>query len=237
MLHFLSRLIKPVTPLIWIFAAIQLTNSQSLPDSDFQVWNETVLSFPVLKTKDAAGKESDKLSLLVLGVVRLGQNRLYPVDARIGAGFDLKLNKYWSFSPTYVYRRGEPLRDRKEFEHRLRFDVTVGHKWKNFSLKDRSRFEFRLRNSRSDSARYRNKFTFAFPVKRNDKEIFSPFVADEVYYDFTAKEFTTNEISAGVTRKLSKNTSADLFWARRDFSSGQIRSLNAVGVNLKIRID
>jgi hypothetical protein len=215
----------------------QLATSQTLPDSDFQIWNETVLSFPVIKKVDADGKETDKLSLLVLGVVRLGQNRLYPVDARVGAGFDLKLNKYWSFSPTYVYRRGEPLRDRKEFEHRLRFDLTVGHKWKHFSLKDRSRLEYRVRNSRSDSVRYRNKFTFAFPVKVNDKEIFSPFVADEFYYDFTAKDFTTNEISAGITRKLSKNTSADIFWARRDFSSGQIRSLNAIGVNVKIRVD
>jgi hypothetical protein len=237
LLHSLSRLFRPAVVAIATLIAIQSASSQSLPDSDFQVWNETVLSFPVVKTKDSDGKASDKLSLLVLGVVRLGQNRLYPVDARLGAGFDLKLNKYFSFTPTYVYRRGEPLRDRKEFEHRLRFDLTVGHKWKHFSLKDRSRFEFRIRNSRSDSSRYRNKFTFAFPVKKDDKEIFSPFIAEEFYYDFTAKEFSTNEISAGITRKLSKNTSADIFWARRDFSSGQIRSLNAIGVNLKIRID
>ncbi|HEX6280491.1 MAG TPA: DUF2490 domain-containing protein [Pyrinomonadaceae bacterium] len=207
------------------------------PDSDFQVWNETALIFPVVKTKDASGKESDKLSLIVFGSIRLGQNRLFPVDARVGTGFDLKLNKYWSFSPTYVYRRGEPLRNRKEFEHRLRFDVTVGHKWKNFSLKDRSRYEYRIRNSRSDSSRYRNKFTFAFPVRSEGKEIFSPYVSDEVYYDFTAKEFSTNEISAGISRKLSSNTSADFYWLRRDFRSGQIRHFNAVGVNLKIRID
>ena len=83
---------------------------------------------------------------------------------RVAAGFDLKLNKYWSFSPTYVYRRGETLRNQKEFEHRLRFDITVSHKWKKFSLRDRNRLEYRVRHSRSDSVRYRNKFTFAFPV-------------------------------------------------------------------------
>lgn len=237
MINLSSSLNRAVYAIGLLLTFSQLATSQTLPDSDFQIWNETVLSFPVIKKVDADGKETDKLSLLVLGVVRLGQNRLYPVDARVGAGFDLKLNKYWSFSPTYVYRRGEPLRDRKEFEHRLRFDLTVGHKWKHFSLKDRNRLEYRVRNSRSDSVRYRNKFTFAFPVKVNDKEIFSPFVADEFYYDFTAKDFTTNEISAGITRKLSKNTSADIFWARRDFSSGQIRSLNAIGVNVKIRVD
>lgn len=211
--------------------------SQSLPDSDFQVWNETVVSVPVIKTKDAADKESDKLSLLLIGVIRLGQNRLFPVDARVGAGFDLKLNKYWSFHPTYVYRRGEPIRGRPDYEHRLRFDVTVGNKWKHFSLKDRNRVEYRIRHSRADSVRYRNKLTLSVPVMKDDKQLFAKFVSDEVYYDFTAKEFSANEISAGITKKLSKSTSADFFWLRRDFRSGQIRSLNGVGVNLKIRID
>lgn len=218
---------------LFIFAG---TACSQVP-GDFQVWNETTLVFPVLKTKDEKGKDVDRLSLVTFGTLRLGQNRLYPVDTRVGAGFDLRLNKHFSFSPTYVYRRGEALRNRKEFEHRLRFDLTVGNKWKNFSIKDRSRLEYRVRHSRSDSVRYRNKFTFAFPVRHKGKEIFSPFVADEWYYDLTAKEFSTNEISAGITRKITGNTSADFFYVRRDFNSGQIRYLNGVGVNLKIRID
>ncbi|MEQ1764954.1 MAG: DUF2490 domain-containing protein [Pyrinomonadaceae bacterium] len=216
------------------FSAPAVTG-QSL--GDFQIWNETTLLFPVIKETDKDGKESDKLSLLVLGVLRLGQNRLYPVDARIGAGFDLKLNKYWSFTPTYVYRRGEPVNNAKEFEHRLRFDVTVGNKWKNFSLKDRSRVEYRIRHNRDDSVRYRNKFTYAFPVRHNKKEILSPFVSEEVYYDITAKEFSTNEIQAGISRKLSKNVSADFFYIRRDVNSGAIRNINGIGTNIKIRID
>lgn len=220
-----------------VFLVLTIFILPASAQGDFQVWNETTLVFPVVKTKDEKGKDVDKLSVLTFGVLRLGQNRLYPVDARVGAGFDLRLNKYFNFSPTYLYRRGEGLRNRKEFEHRLRFDLTVGNKWKNFSIKDRSRFEYRVRNSRSDSTRYRNKFTFAFPVRHNGKEIFSPFVADEWYYDFTAKEFTTNEISAGITRKLSKSTSADFYYVRRDFNNGQLRYLNGVGVNLKIRID
>lgn len=190
-----------------------------------------------MKTKDKSGNDVDRLSLLTLGTLRLGQNRLYPVDARVGAGFDLRINRYFNFSPTYVYRRDEAVRNRKEYEHRLRFDMTIGNKWKKFSIKDRSRVEFRVRNSRGDSARYRNKFTFAFPVRHKGKEIFSPFVADEWYYDFTAKDFTTNEFSGGISRKLTGNTSADIFYVRRDFNNQQLRYLNGIGVNLKIRID
>ena len=219
-----------------ISAISSIARAQEAP-GDFQVWNETTLVFPVVKVTGDDGKEVDRLSLLVLGTLRLGQNRLYPVDARAGAGLDLRLNKYLNVSPTYVYRRGEALRNRKEYEHRLRFDATIGNRWKNFSIRDRSRLEYRIRNSRSDSVRYRNKFTFAFPVKHKNKEIFSPFIADEWYYDFTAKQFSTNEFNVGITRKLSPNTSADIYYVRRDFKNGQIRYVNGIAVNLKIRID
>lgn len=219
---------------VLVFASLA---AKAQDDTDFQIWNETTLVFPVVKEKDKSGKESDKLSLLVLGVLRLGQNRLFPVDARVGAGFDLKLNKYWSFTPTYVYRRGEAVRNAKEFEHRLRFDLTVGNKWKHFSLKDRSRVEYRIRNNRSDSVRYRNKVTFAFPVHYKKKEIFSPFIADDIYYDITAKEFSTNDFFAGISRKLSKNVSADFFYIRRDYKTGAIRHINGIGSTIKIRID
>lgn len=232
-------LFRPISVVSLCLLVILLSASSihSQDPGDFQVWNETTLVFPILKMTDKNGKDVDRLSLLTLGTIRLGQNRLYPVDARIGAGFDLRLNKYFNLTPTYVYRRGETVRNRKDYEHRLRFDLTVGNKWKNFSIKDRSRIEFRVRHSRGDSARYRNKFTFAFPVRHKDKEIFSPFIAEEWYYDFTAKEFTTNEISAGISRKFTSNTSADIFYVRRDFNNQQLRYLNGIGVNLKIRID
>lgn len=219
---------------IGLFAFV---SSYSQGDTDFQVWNETTLVVPVVKVKDKDGKESDKLSLLFLGTLRLGQNRLFPVDGRAGVGFDLKLNHYWSFTPTYVYRRGEPVRNAKEYEHRLRFDLSVGNKWKHFSIKDRNRLEYRIRHGRDDSVRYRNRITFAFPVKYKQKEIFSPFISEEVYYDITAKEFSTNEIQAGISRKLSNNVSADIFYIRRDNRSGAIRHINGIGTNIKIRID
>ncbi len=238
MKHFSSHIFFTLIATAFILFHTATASAQGI--GDFQVWNETTLVFPVVKETDKDGKQSDKLSLLVLGVLRLGQNRLYPVDARVGAGLDLKLNKYWNFTPTYVYRRGEPFRNVNitEFEHRLRFDLTVGNKWKNFSLRDRSRVEYRIRHNRSDSVRYRNKFTFAFPVRKKQKEIFTPFVSEELYYDITAKAFTTNEIQAGISRKLSKDVSADFFYIRRDvWASGARAHINGIGTNVKIRID
>lgn len=220
-----------------IFLTAKPITAQALPDSDFQVWNETTLTVPLIKQKDDKGKSVDKLSLVILGTLRFGQNRMYPIDRRIGVGLDVRLNNNFTFSPSYYYRHGEDLRNIKEIEHRARFDVTYGRKWKTFAIKDRNRVEYRIRNSRRDTVRYRNKFTFSVPIVKDGKELFAPFIADEFYYDFTVKLFTRNELSVGITRKLNKAVSAEFFYLLRHNRTRVLRTVNAVGVNFKIRID
>ncbi|MEP7147633.1 MAG: DUF2490 domain-containing protein [Acidobacteriota bacterium] len=212
------------------------TAQTTVPESEFQVWNETVFSLPVLRTKDTKGKSVERLSLLLIGSVRLGQNRLVPVDKRIGGGFDLVLNKSFNFSPTYVYVAAQPRRGRHDFEHRIRFDLTYTKKFEHFSIKDRSRIEYRGRNSREDSVRYRNKFTFSYPVKRDGKELFAPFIADEPYYDFAAKHWSRNDLTPGISKKFSNGLSADFFYLWRHNRTGLPADVHAVGVNLKVKL-
>jgi hypothetical protein len=208
----------------------------TVPETDFQVWNETIFSLPVLQTKDAKGKSVDRLSLLLVASLRLGQNRLAPVDERIGGGFDLLLNKNFNFAPTYVYVATQPGRGRRDFEHRIRFDLGYARKFEHFSIKDRNRIEYRVRNSHEDSVRYRNKFTFSVPVNHDGKEIFAPFIADEVYYDFTAKHWSRNDFSPGISKKLTDKLSADFFYLWRHNRSGLPADVHAVGVNLKVKL-
>lgn len=207
------------------------------PESDFQFWNETQLQFPLVKKKDKSGKEIEKISFLITGTLRFGRNWTRFVDERIGFGFDFKVNKYLSLSPAYLYRAEQPYGNRKGFEHRLRFSATLENKWKKFSLKDRNLVEYRLRNSRADSVRYRNKLTLNVPVLKDKKEIFSPFVADEVYYDFHEKEWTRNELSFGITKKFTPKFSADFFYLWRRDRGNILRNINVLGVNFKIKID
>ncbi len=208
--------------------------SSQAPHTDFQIWNETTFVKPILKTKDKKGKDVARLSLLFFGTIRLGQNRAYPVDRRVGAGFDLRLNENFSITPTYLYRGGEPGRGRDEFEHRIRFDLTFSKKFKHVAIKNRDRVEYRARNSRSDVVRFRNKFTFQVPIKKDGAEWFVPFVATEPYYDFSAKSWNAHEFSAGIGKKLSNNVSAEFFYVRRDNRTGAPRHINAVGANFKI---
>lgn len=204
------------------------------PETDFQIWSETTFVKPVLKTKDRKGKDVARLSMLFFGTLRLGQNRAFPIDKRVGAGFELRLNDSFTLTPTYLYRSGNPGRNVKEFEHRIRFDITYQKKWKHVAIKNRDRVEYRVRNSRSDVVRFRNKFTFLVPVKRDAVELFTPFVTTEPYYDFSAKSWSSHEFTAGIARKLSKSVSAEFFYVRRDNRTGAPRHINAVGANFKI---
>ncbi|CAN5642166.1 hypothetical protein BH24ACI3_BH24ACI3_03710 [soil metagenome] len=205
---------------------------------DFQVWNETTLIFPLRKTADADGKSSTRVSLLLMGTLRLGQNRLFPIERRIGTGINFRLNKYFSVMPSYYFRNAEPRRGRKESEHRVRFEVNIENKWKTFSLKDRHRFEYRIRHSSDDSVRYRNRLTLKVPVKIGGKEVFAPFVSDEIFYDLKKSQLFRNEISAGISKKLSDSLEAEFFYLRQDNRTGNIpKTINAVGVNLKIELD
>lgn len=228
------RFLLLVLILLLVFSTSVAQNT--VPETDFQVWNETVFSLPVLRTKDAKGKSVDRLSLLLVTSLRLGQNRLSPVDERIGGGFDLLLNKNFNFSPTYVYVAAQPGRGHKDFEHRIRFDLGYSKKFEHFSIKDRNRIEYRVRNFREDSVRYRNKFTFSVPVHRNGKELFAAFIADEPYYDFTAKHWSRNDLSLGISKKLTDKLSADFFYLWRHNRSGSPANVHAVGVNLKVKL-
>lgn len=211
----------------------------AVPDNDFQFWHETKVKIPVFRSKPAAGNEKGdpKLSLVLIGTFRAGQNRFAPVDERIGAGLIWNIRKGVSFTPSYIYRAAQPGRGVRSYEHRLRFDLELEKKWTSFSLKNRNRIEYRVRHSRSDSVRYRNKTTLKIPVKKDGKELFAPFVANEPYYDITAERFSSNEFSAGISKKFTKNMSADIFYLNKYNVSGSPKYVNALGVYLTFTVD
>jgi len=223
-----------LTLLVLLSPAVLAQNT--VPETDFQIWSETTFVLPVVKAKDAKGKSFDRLSLLAITGLRLGQNRLAPVDERIGGGFDLVLSNHFNFSPTYLYVAAQPGRGRKEFEHRLRFEITYSHKFKHFSIKDRNRIEYRIRHSRIDTTRYRNRISFHVPVNRNGKELFVPFVSTEPYYDFTAKRWSRNDFAMGISKKLNDRVSADFFGGWRHNRAGLPKDVFSLGANLKIKL-
>jgi hypothetical protein len=63
------------------------------PREDTQFWNETQVILPV----------NDRVSLIFLGVLRLGRNIHRPTDERAGASVSFRLNDYLGVQLTYQY--------------------------------------------------------------------------------------------------------------------------------------
>ncbi|HEX8247250.1 MAG TPA: DUF2490 domain-containing protein [Pyrinomonadaceae bacterium] len=221
---------------LMIFGSISAA-AQMPPESDFQFWNETQVAVPLVKSKDKNGKDFERVTLFLSETLRFGRNYTRFVDERIGFGFDFKINKYLTLTPSYLYRAAQPYRNRKEFENRFRFAASLENKWTKFSARDRNLIEYRMRNSRADSTRYRNKLQFNFPFHKNKKEIFAPFVADEIFYDFRDKAWTRNELTLGISRKFTPAFAADFFYLNQRNRGNVLKNINAFGINLKFKFD
>lgn len=227
------KVLVPVFFTLLLCLAPAFAQAPAVDTTDNQVWNETQIILPLVRKNEG----TEKLSFFVNGNLRFGRDVRHLIDERVGFGFIYKHNKYISITPSYIYIAQQPAPGQKLYESRLRFAVGLENHWKKFSVDDRNLVEYRFRHRLADSVRYRNKLRFLVPVKRNDKEIFAPYVADEVFYDFRAKGFTRNEISFGMIRKLTPKVSADLFYTRQIDLSVAARNVNIFGINLKIKID
>ena len=222
---------------IFIFSAFKVFSQPAAPETDVQFWNDASIAVPVVKKKNKQGKDVVKIGFFLTGSLRAGENVSRFIDERVGVGVDFYINQYVTLTPNYFYRAGQPDKNRKEYEHRVRFDVTIGKSWSRFSVRDRNRIEYRIRNPNTDSVRYRNKLQVNVPVKRNKKEIFTPFVATEPFYDFRAHKWTRNEFSAGISRKINDNLTTDFYYLLQNNRGSVLRVVNAFGVNLKFKIN
>lgn len=228
---------KIIISIVVIFLCSASAFSQTVPiNSDIQIWNDTSVSFALTKSKDKKGKEFERFSFSINSILRFGSNVSRPVDERIGVGFNYRINKYLSLAPDILYRAAQPLKGRRDYETRFRFAVVLENKWKNFAITDRNQIEYRLRNSRPDSVRYKNRLRFNYPLIKAKKEIFTPFVSDEPYYDFQVRAWTRNEFFVGGGKKFNNNFSSDIYYLfvkDRSFP----KTINGIGVSLKFKVD
>lgn len=221
--------------IFFVFAMFALTCvAQTPPERDTQIWSDVNVTVPIIKKAD---KKTSRVSLVLSGTLRFGRNVSRQVDERISAGFEFRVNRYLTFTPAYLYRADQPYAGHREWESRIRLDVGLERQFKGFSIKDRNRIEHRFRNGRSDSTRYRNKILISVPVKRDGKELFAPFVADEPYLEFQSKKFTRNEFSAGISKKFTSAVSADFFYMLQNNRGNVLKYINAFGITLKIKIE
>lgn len=198
------------------------------PRDDNQFWNETQLIKPTGKNKE----------LIVIGVLRTGRNFARPVDERIGAGFNFKLNKHLSIIPTYLYVDQQPYDGRRIQEHRLVLNATIKFNAGAFAFMDRNLLERRVRHSSADFTVYRNRLQIDHPAKIGSFK-FKPFIADEIWYSTQTSNAKTlgwfrNRISAGIIKQFGEHFSADIFYLRQNDGRSFPGNVHSIGTLFKI---
>jgi hypothetical protein len=221
-----------ISAIIFLCFAAARAQTPSLP-SEFQSWNETQLILPLKYGKDAKEKKIDKITATFSGIVRIGRSNLDFLDNRAGVTIDFRLNRYVSVFTGAVYRKDETTKNVRRYETRFSTGATFSKTFYGFSFRDRNMYEHRFRNSRADLNLYRQRIQVSRPVKFNKKEIFTPFISEEGYYDLQAKTWIQNEFYAGITRRINQRTSIDIAYIRSDTRPVNV---NGLSLNLKIRL-
>ena len=221
-----------VLPIVFLSCIAGFSQTAPLP-SKFQSWNEIQLIVPLLKGRDAKGKSIDKMTATFNGIFRVGRSSLDFLDNRTGATLDWRVNRHLSLLTGVLYRRDEIVKNTPRFETRLDVGATFSKTFHDFSFRDRNLFEHRFRSGRIDLNLYRQRIQVSRPVKYNKKELFSPFISDEGYYDLRLKSWIQNEFYAGITRRLNRQTTIDIAYLRSDTRPVNV---NGISLNLKIKL-
>lgn len=109
--------------------------------------------------------------------------------------------------------------------------------WTRVQFRNRSMATYLIKNSRPDAVVYRNRAQLNFPIRKDNKEIITPFIADEPFYDFREKKWTRNDFYAGVSRQFTPKFGADFFYIRQGLAIGTLRQTNGFGTSLRYRLD
>jgi hypothetical protein len=222
--------------LLTVFCAAPV-GAQSVDDnSDIVGWSDVTFIVP-LRKKEENGKRVDQWTLNLGGIFRYGRNLKRPIDERGTVALNYRLNKFFTAGAGYVYRRFRPTEAPRQYEHRAVFYLLAEKKWSRVTLRNRAMLTYFIKHSRPDTVGYRNRVQVGFPVKKDGKELFMPFVTDEFFYGITEKRWTRNDVFAGVSKQFTPKFGADFFYLRQGFTTGTLRQTNGFGASFRYRLD
>lgn len=224
------RLFCSVCALLFLLTANVATGSaqtpvpKPLPRSDNQIWNETQVNVGI----------NQRVELNFLQFARFGSNVSFRSDTRTGLGVIIKLNKYYSIQPTYVYQYGHPGDGRKAFSHRLYVDNLIKFQAKKVSFPSRVRVERIVRHGRVDLWNFRIRPGIEIPLKLGGHP-FSLYANNEIFYDTFYKAWTRNRFIAGVSKKFNNNFTMDFFYQVQNDSFARPGNTKVFGTTLKFK--
>lgn len=201
------------------------TSAQTRFETDFQLWNDTQVMFPLNQQKD--------LNAMVWIFGRFGNKVRTTTDARIGVVITKKLNSRITLGTGYLYRYSNPSFRKELYESRYLGILTLSFPLgKKLTLINRNLYQYEDRYLRPNTSVIRNRFWF----KRQISPESDLFVSFEPFYDFRLERFARYRTQIGFSHKFSKRFSADFYYVRQDETGNRKRpgTLNAIGSSLRV---
>ncbi len=208
-----------------LFVFLSAGRVLSYDDEDFQVWNTDVEEFKLSKNLKAAIEEE----------FRWGNNADEFFYHHYDAGMVYVMNEHWNLGGGYrqIY---ELSKGKFKKENEAYLTATLSLEEKGFKFDSRNRLEYRHFDYKTDSWRYRNKFTLYLPWKFTKLQV-RPYLADEILAGFGAGKnaLNQNRLSAGLSVNLTKSFKGEIYYMRLSTkSTGRWSNTNVLGTKFRI---
>ena len=208
---------KVLTILIFVFSV------NTYGRDDWQSWNSFSIKYNI----------SEKTGILWSPHIRIRDDisDLFIWNFRQGVFFNY--NKNLTFGLNYLYKDQKNESGAWSDEHRLEVLTTVKWKFARFNFSDRNQYEYRTLGN-DQKSRYRNSLRVSKPINLHGLDL-TPFLKNEIYYDFDTSQLNQNRFFLGFTYKLNKQTRFELYYMLKSNRKGHDwDEANIVGTGVKV---
>lgn len=189
---------------------------------DWQYWNGVKLKYVLHEKLDAHIKFEQRVT------DDLGEFGLH----NYAPGIVYKLNKTIQYAIGYKYEQERGASSWSE-EHRLEQKLTLKGSWSGFKGSVGTRFEYRSIDG-NEKWRWREKVKISRSVTLG-KFVFSPYVSEEIFYDFLIDKYNQNRAAVGFTKKLSSNAESNLYYMyKTSMKSAGWSGVNILGTDMTV---
>ena len=209
--------------LLWVCLCVCATASGQVPEKDNQLWDDIQLTIPMTK----------KVDFLITGTIRTDRELAY--DVRWGAGFNYKVNKYFTLSQSFFSAEARPPHGLKQRETRLTFGATLQKPIGKFTLFNRNWFERRWREPQIDAWRNRNRVRLERPFTIG-KQKFTWLLSDEFFYDWSLHDWVRNRAAIGAYHTFNKHFTLELYYMRQNDGRTRPGDLHILGAIWRLKI-
>lgn len=119
-------------------------------------------------------------------------------------------------------------------ENRLLFPLTIGWAVKPWLLQWRTQPEYRDLENDQDRWRLRERILIKRPVQLGGLTV-TPFVSEEIFYDFTIGQLDQNRAGAGVSVPWGERTTLTVYYMNRAEHAGDWSTAHVLGTELAFK--